>query len=201
VDLRLGQFSRSEGLEEPARCSQRIDRPQDLPLKRTAARLRLQPPLSGALARRSREKRRSRADLMPEDLCLLCRIARGELEAKTVWATKRAVAVMNTREPHAGGHVVIFPRRHAVALHEMNPEDVAEVIDVVRRIARALRLDNYNVLHNAGALAGQTVFHAHFHLIPKWSEAEGLRYAREAVSGIDQEEWYRRVKEALSSAG
>ena len=106
---------------------------------------------------------------MREDSCLLCRVARGELRAKTVPETERAIAVMNTREPHAGGHVVVFPRRHAVALHEMSSEDVAAVLDVARRIARALRLDNYNVLHNTSALAGQTVFHAHFHLIPKWS--------------------------------
>jgi histidine triad (HIT) family protein len=138
---------------------------------------------------------------MREDPCLLCRIARGELQAKTVLETERALAVMNTREPHAAGHMVVFPRRHAIALHEMSSEDVAAVIDVARRIARALRLDNYNVLHNAGALAGQTVFHAHFHLIPKWSDADGLRYAREPISGIDQEEWYRRVTEALTSAG
>jgi diadenosine tetraphosphate (Ap4A) HIT family hydrolase len=138
---------------------------------------------------------------MHEDSCLLCRVARGELQAKTVLETERAIAVMNTREPHAGGHVLVFPRHHAVALHEMSSEDVAAVIDVAWRIARALRLENYNVLHNAGSLAGQTVFHAHFHLIPKWSEADGLRYAREPISGIDQEEWYRRVKEALTSAG
>jgi histidine triad (HIT) family protein len=138
---------------------------------------------------------------MREDPCLLCRVARGELQAKTVLETERAIAVMNTREPHAAGHMVVFPRRHAIALHEMSSEDVAAVIDVARRIARALRLDNYNVLHNAGALAGQTVFHAHFHLIPKWSDADGLRFVREPISGIDQEEWYRRVTEALTSAG
>jgi histidine triad (HIT) family protein len=138
---------------------------------------------------------------MPDDACLLCRVARGELPgARIVLETERAVAVMNTREPHARGHVVVFPRRHAVALHGMPAEDVAAVLEVTRTIARAMRLENYNVLHNAGALAGQTVFHAHFHLIPKWSETEGLRYAREPISGIDQDEWYRRIMEALRAA-
>lgn len=87
-----------------------------------------------------------------EDLCLLCRVARGELPAKTVLESERAIAVINTREPHAGGHVVVFPRRHAVALHEMSSEDVA-------------------------------------------------RYAREPIAGIEQEEWYRRVKAVLASVG
>ena len=86
--------------------------------------------------------------------------ARRAAAARIVLETERVVAVMNTREPHARGHVVVFPRRHAEALHEMLTEDVAAVVDATRRIARALGLANYNVLHNAGALAGQTVFHA-----------------------------------------
>jgi len=137
---------------------------------------------------------------MNDRACLLCRIALGEFDVKALLESERSIAVLNTREPHAAGHVVVFPRRHVVALHDMDPADAADAIDIVRQIARAAGLTDYNVLHNVGAVAGQTVFHAHFHLIPKWSADEGLRYARDPVSGVDQRPWQRKITQALAGA-
>jgi histidine triad (HIT) family protein len=138
---------------------------------------------------------------MSQQPCLLCRIATGETEAQTVLETERVLAIMSTREPQAPGHVVLFARRHAAVLHEMESDDLADILGAAKTIAGALRLTNYNLLHNAGALAGQTVFHAHFHLIPKWSEDEGLRYAWKTGERVDREASYRKVKEALIAAG
>src|SRR6266478_4771321 len=134
---------------------------------------------------------------MREQPCLLCLVAQGKIQAQKVLEGARTIAVMNTREPQARGHVVIFPKHHAKALHEMDSQDLGEVAVVAKTIANAQGLENYNLLHNAGALAGQTVFHAHFHLIPKWSAGDGLRYVREPVAGVDQDVWYRRAKDAL----
>jgi diadenosine tetraphosphate (Ap4A) HIT family hydrolase len=53
---------------------------------------------------------------MREDSCLLCRVVRGELQAKTVLETERAVAVINTLEPHARGHVVVRGATHGPEL-------------------------------------------------------------------------------------
>jgi len=81
---------------------------------------------------------------MSRQPCLLCRIARGDIRAQTVLETERVLAVMNTREAQAQGHVVLFPRRHAAALHEMDPEDLADVVVAAKTIAGALQLANYN---------------------------------------------------------
>jgi len=136
-------------------------------------------------------------DRMSAEACMLCRIARGEVKAQTVLETDRALVAMNTREPQARGHVVLFPKRHVVALHEMSPEELAEIAGAAREVARASRLESYNLLHNAGALAGQTVFHAHFHLIPKWSEDEGLRFSWQTETRFDQQEPYQVLRRAL----
>ena len=135
---------------------------------------------------------------MTSETCMLCRIVRGEVKAQTLLTTDHVTVVMNTREPQARGHVVLFPRRHVVALHEMSPEELAEIGNIAGTVARASKLENYNLLHNAGALAGQTVFHAHFHLIPKLSEHEGLRFTWETEMRFDQRESYQMIKQALS---
>lgn len=128
---------------------------------------------------------------MHNDGCVLCAIAQGKIAAaKIVLASERAMAALNTREPQSRGHLVIFPKRHATALHDMEREDAADVFELVRRLARALRLENYNVLHNAGALAGQTVFHAHVHLIPTTGGHEGLKFAWSTELRFDQQGWY-----------
>jgi len=137
---------------------------------------------------------------MREQPCLLCLVAQGKIQAQKVFEGDRTIAVMNTREPQARGHVVIFPKHHSTALHEMDSRDLGEVAVVARTIANAQGLENYNLLHNAGALAGQTVFHAHFHLIPKWSEQEGLRYSWKTDAGFDQQESYLKIREALNAA-
>ena len=112
-------------------------------------------------------------------------------------------AAINFKPFNAGGFTDSFARprlHHATALHEMDPRDLSEVAAVARALANAQGLENYNLLHNAGALAGQTVFHAHFHLIPKWSEQEGFRYTWKTDGGFDQQESYLKIKEALNAA-
>ena len=110
--------------------------------------------------------------------CLLCRIVRGEVKPRLVVDTDRVLALMNDLEPLSRGHVVFFPRAHAARLDLLDDEDLAAVLAQVKRVARAMEIEDYNLLQNNGAIAGQTVFHAHFHLIPKWSDSEGLRYDR-----------------------
>jgi diadenosine tetraphosphate (Ap4A) HIT family hydrolase len=130
--------------------------------------------------------------------CMLCRIVRGVLRVDSVVNTARIIGFVTQHEPYARGHCVFFPKRHAISLHDMNDEDLAEILPVIKRVATALDLKTYNIiLPNNGALAGQTVFHAHVHLIPKWTEADGLRRAGEPPAGIDQTGIAQRIRERL----
>jgi len=133
-----------------------------------------------------------------DEQCLFCRIVAGELSVEPLLATEHTLAVLNTLEPMSRGHVVFFPKRHAVKVHELPDECLADLMAAVKRVAHALEVEDYNILSNNGAIAGQTVFHAHFHLIPKWSEDEGLRYDRTKRPELDQREIERKLREALS---
>lgn len=119
--------------------------------------------------------------------CLLCRIVRGELAAERIVETDHVIGFMNEGEALSLGHCVFFPKHHAPSLHEAADAALAEILVLVKRVARALGVGTYNVLQNNGAIAGQTVFHAHVHLIPKWNESEGLVYGA-ATAGT----WIRR---------
>ena len=136
---------------------------------------------------------------MSEATCLLCRVVRGELAARKFVETERAIGVINDAEPLARGHLVFFPRLHAARLHEAADADLAELITLARRAAAALGLEHYNLLQNNGALAGQTVFHVHLHLIPRWSETEGLRYERPAGRRIGHGDLFERLRSALAN--
>ena len=71
---------------------------------------------------------------------------------------------------------------------------------LVKRVAVALGMPPYNVLVNTGSLAGQTVFHAHMHLIPKWSDEDGLRHAH-ISRRMSQSDVARLVRERLETDG
>ena len=74
--------------------------------------------------------------------------------------------------PVSPGHALVIPRRPVVTWFEATPEEWRAALDLVESLKasldRELRPDGYNVGFNAGEAAGQTVFHAHLHLIPRF---------------------------------
>jgi histidine triad (HIT) family protein len=117
--------------------------------------------------------------------CLLCAVVRGQIPVEVVVETDRVLGVINHLEPLSSRHCVVFPRRHVPRLHDVDDHESAQMASAIREIARELELNDFNVLLNNGALAGQTVFHVHFHVIPKWGAEDGLQMRRaEASPGI-----------------
>ena len=134
---------------------------------------------------------------MPDEACILCRAAAGELPARVFVETELALGLLNDLEPFSCGHAVFIPRRHAVRLDQLHDAELAALVQLAARSARALGLETYNLLQNNGALAGQTVFHAHLHLVPKWSESEGLRYERPSKRPLDHGDAFAKLKQAF----
>ena len=134
--------------------------------------------------------------------CVFCRIAAGELHARQVLETPRCVAFLDAA-PLAPGHTLVVPREHAVQLHELSDDVVAELAVSVRSLGRAIAeavgAAGYNVLQNNGAVAGQVVQHVHFHLIPR-REDDGLGYRWNPIAGEDKrdDELAGRIRRALA---
>lgn len=95
------------------------------------------------------------------------RIARGELAADVVHEDDRAVAFRDA-DPQAPTHVLVIPRKPIPRLSEAGDDDTAllgHLLAVARKVARQEGLDDFRVVINDGAGAGQTVFHLHVHVL------------------------------------
>jgi histidine triad (HIT) family protein len=101
------------------------------------------------------------------DACLFCRIVAGEIPAEEVASTDTAVAFRDVN-PQAPLHVLVVPRTHlpdAAALAEAEPATVAALVSLARHVATDAGHESYRLVFNTGADAGQTVFHAHLHVL------------------------------------
>ena len=76
--------------------------------------------------------------------------------------------------PLSRGHSLVIPKHHGAKLTDIPDDQLAEILQVTKAIAKASGAENYNILQNNGRLAHQEVDHVHFHMIPKPNEKEGL---------------------------
>ena len=108
--------------------------------------------------------------------CLFCAIVAGDIPSRQVYSDDTAIAFLDIG-PWQRGHTLVIPRRHVVSLVE-DPSvwgDLQAAIEnVVPRLVDTLGAAGLNVISSAGAAAGQEVFHAHVHLVPRYEDAPGL---------------------------
>ncbi len=99
--------------------------------------------------------------------CLFCGIVRGDIPAEVVHTTERTMAFRDLN-PQAPTHVLVVPRDHyanAAELAAGDPAASAELVATAAAVATAEGHDDYRLVFNTGADAGQTVFHTHLHLL------------------------------------
>lgn len=107
------------------------------------------------------------------DDCVFCSIVAGGIPAEIVAQGERAVAFRDLN-PQAPLHVLVVPRTHApdaASLAEAEPETVAELVRMARDVCSEAGHDSYRLVFNTGAEAGQTVFHAHLHVLAGRAQA------------------------------
>lgn len=104
--------------------------------------------------------------------CVFCRIVAREAPAYLVYEDEEAIAFLDLF-PFTRGHLLVVPKRHVPRLTELPAEEHAAYLGALARMCRrAERLSSdYNIALNQGAKAGQIVFHLHFHIIPRYGEA------------------------------
>ena len=109
--------------------------------------------------------------------CIFCKIVNGEIPAAKVFENEHVVAFLDISQV-TKGHTLVIPKIHKENLYELTPEIARNLFEVVPSIANALKTEyepiGLNTVNNNGEHAGQTVFHYHLHLIPRYGKGDGF---------------------------
>lgn len=103
----------------------------------------------------------------PQDDCLFCKIVAGQIPATLVRETETTVAFRDIN-PQAPTHVLVIPRVHhpdIASLAAAEPAVTADLLKEAAEVAAQEKLDSYRIVFNTGSGAGQTVWHAHGHVL------------------------------------
>ena len=108
---------------------------------------------------------------MKECNCIFCKIANGEIPSTTLYEDEDFRVILDLG-PATRGHALLLPKNHFANLFELDDETAQKAILVAKKMAgkmkAALGADGFNLVQNNGEAAGQTVFHFHMHLIPRY---------------------------------
>ena len=134
--------------------------------------------------------------------CIFCKIANGEIPAATLYEDENFRVILDLG-PASKGHALILPKSHAANIYELSDEMAAKAMILAKKMATAmtaaLKCDGFNIVQNNGECAGQTVFHLHMHLIPRYKgDQVGITWKPGELSDADKEEILLKVKEQLS---
>jgi len=116
---------------------------------------------------------------MKKDDCIFCKIAAGEIPSRTIYEDEKFRTILDI-SPASKGHAIILPKNHAANIYELPEEDASKIFVVAKKVAAAMQTafhcEGLNILQNNGELAGQTVFHLHVHVLPRYTD-DGVQFS------------------------
>lgn len=109
--------------------------------------------------------------------CIFCKIVARQLPARIVYEDEQTIAFLDIN-PLSRGHTLIVPKEHSADLLDTSDEVLAAVAATAKKVGtmvkRAMAAPGFNLLNANGSMAGQTVFHLHLHVVPRY-QGDGLR--------------------------
>lgn len=110
---------------------------------------------------------------MKDNDCIFCKIANGEIPSRTLYEDEDFRVIMDL-VPATKGHSLILPKEHYKNIYEIADDTAAKVLPLAKKMAalmtEKLGADGFNIVQNNNEVAGQTVFHFHVHLIPRYND-------------------------------
>ena len=135
--------------------------------------------------------------------CIFCRIVAGTARGHKVWEDEHSLVFLDLF-PASQGHTLLIPKPHWENLFETPAEYLERIIRLSKPIADALYTvyepDGLSVIQLNGAAAGQTVFHYHMHLIPRWHGTAMQIHGRRQASREELDEAAAHIAAALPSS-
>jgi len=110
--------------------------------------------------------------------CVFCKIINHEIPGHILFENNNILVFLDISQT-TKGHTLIIPKKHISNVFDMSEEDMAHVFSAVPRIANALKtafnVEGMNIVNNNEIVAGQTVFHYHVHLIPRYEKTDSFQ--------------------------
>ncbi len=131
--------------------------------------------------------------------CIFCKIANGEIPSRTIYEDDSYRVILDLG-PAAKGHALILPKSHYANIFEIPEDKACEVMSIAHKMAARmkdkLKCDGFNIVQNNGEIAGQTVFHFHMHLIPRYeNDGQKIGWVPGSPSDAELDETARILNE------
>lgn len=138
---------------------------------------------------------------MRETNCIFCKIIAGEIPSNTIYEDEEFKVILDA-SPATKGHALILPKNHCADIYEIEEDVAARVMKLAKKLAchmtETLRCDGFNLVQNNHEIAGQTVFHFHMHLIPRYKNAKNndiLKWTHENFTPEEMKEICASLKQ------
>ena len=114
---------------------------------------------------------------MTDDKCIFCKIANGEIPSATVYEDDMFRVILDLG-PATRGHALILPKNHFADVCALDEKTAAKVLAIGAKVGAAMKeglgCAGFNLVQNNGESAGQTVFHFHMHIIPRYENGPSI---------------------------
>lgn len=133
--------------------------------------------------------------------CIFCKIVKGDIPAAKVHEDKDILTFLDIM-PANTGHCLIVPKNHCENLMDMPEKDLMALAKTAQKVAKAISLsmgcEGVNLVMNNGKVAGQVVFHAHIHVIPRFKDdGHDLKLKHGKYQGMEMEETAKKIAKFL----
>ena len=133
--------------------------------------------------------------------CTFCKIIGRRLPAEVLYENAKVISILDINPIHHG-HALVIPKMHCVDFLSIPESDLHDVLHVSQLVARALveslGLEGFNVFSNNGRIAGQSVFHFHMHITPRYPD-DNIRFVLELKSYAHgaMADYARKIRERI----
>ncbi len=136
---------------------------------------------------------------MPEE-CLFCKIVEGDAPSAKVYENDEFIAFLDIN-PVNKGHTLLVPKRHVENLLDFPTELETDFLEAAKSVAdaviKATNAEGFNISMNNGKAAGQEIFHAHFHIIPRFHDDGHEHWDKTSYQEDEIEEYAEHISKYL----
>lgn len=138
---------------------------------------------------------------MKKEDCVFFFFLSGDIPSNTIYENSEFKVIMDA-SPAAKGHVLVLPKEHYKDIYDIDAETAGKLFQLAAVVARALKevlnCDGLNILQNNGVIAGQTVFHFHMHLIPRYEGDDvTVKWEGHSMDADEMDQLRRDIRKAL----